>query len=68
MTAKVLVVDDEPDLEALITQKFRRQIRVRLLHGRQQIKATHARHVDVREDQNQGLLDGTCDPRQGIRC
>jgi adenylate cyclase len=27
VTAKVLVVDDEPDLEALITQKFRRQIR-----------------------------------------
>ena len=27
MTAKVLVVDDEPDLEALITQRFRRQIR-----------------------------------------
>ena len=25
--AKILVVDDEPDLEALITQKFRRQIR-----------------------------------------
>jgi adenylate cyclase len=27
MTATVLVVDDEPDLEALVTQKFRRQIR-----------------------------------------
>jgi adenylate cyclase len=27
MTAQILVVDDEPDLEALITQKFRRQIR-----------------------------------------
>ena len=27
MTAKILVVDDEPDLEALILQKFRRQIR-----------------------------------------
>lgn len=26
-SAKILVVDDEPDLEALITQKFRRQIR-----------------------------------------
>ena len=24
---KILVVDDEPDLEALVTQKFRRQIR-----------------------------------------
>jgi adenylate cyclase len=27
MTAKVLVVDDEPDLEALLVQKFRKQIR-----------------------------------------
>ena len=27
MTATVLVVDDEPDLEALVVQKFRRQIR-----------------------------------------
>jgi len=27
MNARILVVDDEPDLEALITQKFRRQIR-----------------------------------------
>ncbi|MDB5512790.1 MAG: adenylate/guanylate cyclase [Enterovirga sp.] len=27
MTAKILVVDDEPDLEALVVQKFRRQIR-----------------------------------------
>lgn len=27
MTATILVVDDEPDLEALILQKFRRQVR-----------------------------------------
>lgn len=27
MTAKILVVDDEPDLESLVTQKFRRKIR-----------------------------------------
>ena len=27
MSAKILVVDDEPDLELLITQRFRRQIR-----------------------------------------
>ena len=27
MTATILVVDDEPDLEALILQKFRKQIR-----------------------------------------
>ena len=26
MTARILVVDDEPDLEALIQQKFRHQI------------------------------------------
>jgi CheY-like chemotaxis protein len=27
MPAKILVVDDEPDLELLIRQKFRKQIR-----------------------------------------
>ena len=27
MTARILVVDDEPDLETLIKQKFRHQIR-----------------------------------------
>ena len=27
MTATILVVDDEPDLEALVLQKFRRKIR-----------------------------------------
>ena len=27
MTATILFVDDEPDLEALVLQKFRRQIR-----------------------------------------
>ena len=27
MTATILVVDDEPDLEALVEQRFRRQIR-----------------------------------------
>ena len=27
MTARILVVDDEPDLEVLITQRFRREIR-----------------------------------------
>ena len=27
MTAHILVVDDEPDLEALVLQKFRHQIR-----------------------------------------
>src|SRR2546421_52325 len=32
MPAKILVVDDEPDLELVIRQKFRRQIRARELH------------------------------------
>ena len=32
MPAKILVVDDEPDLEVLIRQKFRRQIRQQELH------------------------------------
>ena len=32
MTARILVVDDEPDLEVLIQQKFRHQI---LRRGRQ---------------------------------
>ena len=27
MTARILVVDDEPDLELLIAQRFRRQVR-----------------------------------------
>ena len=27
VTARILVVDDEPDLEVLIVQRFRRQIR-----------------------------------------
>lgn len=30
MTAKLLVVDDEPDLEVLIRQKFRRQVRKKI--------------------------------------
>jgi adenylate cyclase len=42
MTATILVVDDEPDLEALILQKFRRQIRdgkVAFLFARDGIEA-----------------------------
>ena len=37
MTSTILVVDDEPDLEILVQQKFRRQIRdgeVRFLFAR----------------------------------
>src|SRR5437868_4392328 len=32
MTAQILVVDDEPDLEALLVQKFRHQIRDRTIN------------------------------------
>ncbi len=32
MTARILVVDDEPDLQALLVQKFRRQIREGSVH------------------------------------
>lgn len=32
MTAKILIVDDEPDLELLIRQRFRREIREGLYH------------------------------------
>src|SRR5215203_3597312 len=42
MTARILVVDDEPDLEALIQQKFRHQIRdgvVSFLFARDGIEA-----------------------------
>ena len=42
MTATILVVDDEPDLEALVLQKFRRQIRegeVKFVFARDGIEA-----------------------------
>jgi len=42
MTARILVVDDEPDLETLIQQKFRRQIRdgdVNFLFARDGVEA-----------------------------
>ncbi|HET9718170.1 MAG TPA: adenylate/guanylate cyclase domain-containing protein [Pseudolabrys sp.] len=42
MTARILVVDDEPDMEALLVQKFRRQIgegSVELLFARDGIEA-----------------------------
>ncbi len=32
MTARILVVDDEPDLESLLVQKFRREIREGAIH------------------------------------
>ena len=42
MTSTILLVDDEPDLEALVQQKFRRQIRdgeVRFLFARDGVEA-----------------------------
>src|SRR5713101_4170645 len=47
-TAKILAVDDEPDFEALITQRFRRQIRDRKFsfrfaqHGEEALKMLEA--------------------------
>jgi len=45
MTTRILVVDDEPDLEALILQKFRHQIRggkVSFLFARDGVEALEA--------------------------
>lgn len=42
MTTRILVVDDEPDLEALVLQKFRHQIRnevVKFLFARDGVEA-----------------------------
>ncbi len=66
MTARILVVDDEPDLEALIQQKFRRQIRdgdVSFLYARDGVEALsvlEANHdVDlVVTDINMPRMDG----------
>lgn len=66
MTAKILVVDDEPDLEALVVQKFRRQIRdgaVSFLFAHDGVEALSAiadnRDVDmVLSDINMPRMDG----------
>jgi len=66
MTAKILVVDDEPDLEALLVQKFRRQIRdgkVSLLFAHDGVEAlsTLAENPDVDlvlSDINMPRMDG----------
>ena len=66
MTARILVVDDEPDIEALIRQKFRHQIRdgdVRFLFARDGVEALAAlkdhRDVDlVVADINMPRMDG----------
>jgi adenylate cyclase len=66
MTARILVVDDEPDLETLIQQKFRHQIRdgaVRFLFARDGVEALAVlganRDVDmVVADINMPRMDG----------
>src|SRR6202140_4497621 len=66
MTARILVVDDEPDLEALIQQKFRHQIRdgtVSFLFAHDGVEAlamlTANRDVDmVVTDINMPRMDG----------
>lgn len=66
MTATILVVDDEPDLEALIVQKFRRQIRdgsIAFLFARDGVDAlaTLAANLDVDmvlSDINMPRMDG----------
>ena len=66
MKATILVVDDEPDLEALIVQKFRRQIReglVRFLFAHDGVEALaildENRDVDVVvTDINMPRMDG----------
>ena len=66
MTATILVVDDEPDLEALVLQKFRRQIRegtVNFMFAHDGIEALATieaqPHVDmVMSDINMPRMDG----------
>jgi class 3 adenylate cyclase/CheY-like chemotaxis protein len=66
MTPTILVVDDEPDLEALVLQKFRRQIRdgaVNFIFARDGVEALQSieahPHVDlVVSDINMPRMDG----------
>src|SRR5579863_7312103 len=66
MTATILFVDDEPDLEALVLQKFRRQIRdgaVAFMFARDGLEALRSielhPHVDmVVSDINMPRMDG----------
>jgi class 3 adenylate cyclase len=66
MTATILFVDDEPDLEALVLQKFRRQIRdggVAFMFARDGIEALQSiddhPHIDmVVSDINMPRMDG----------
>jgi adenylate cyclase len=66
MTSIILVVDDEPDLEALVLQKFRKQIREGTVHfmfardGIEALQSIEANpHVDlVVSDINMPRMDG----------
>jgi adenylate cyclase len=66
MTSRILVVDDEPDLEALVLQKFRRQIRdgaVSFLFARDGVEALDALKANadvdlVVTDINMPRMDG----------
>jgi len=66
VTATILVVDDEPDLEALVLQKFRRQIRdgaVQFVFAHDGIEALQSieEHPDVDmvvSDINMPRMDG----------
>ena len=66
MTAQILVVDDEPDLEALVLQKFRHQIRdgsINFLFARDGVEAlaalkTHGSVDLVVTDINMPRMDG----------
>ncbi|OAF03535.1 regulator [Bradyrhizobium centrolobii] len=66
MTATILFVDDEPDLEALVLQKFRRQLReglVNFMFARDGVEALESiaqhPHVDmVVSDINMPRMDG----------
>jgi adenylate cyclase len=66
MTARILVVDDEADLEALVLQKFRRQIRdgaVSFVFARDGVEALAALETDhgfdlVVSDINMPRMDG----------
>lgn len=66
MSAKILVVDDEPDLEALVTQRFRREIRCgelsfRFAHNGEEALTLIGSEADfdvVLSDINMPVMDG----------
>ena len=66
MSAKILVVDDEPDLEGLILQKFRRQIRegsVSFLFAHDGVEALTM--LDLNRDVDMVLSDVNMPPPSG---